>query len=310
MARDIFLWILILYYGGLFVFGIFILFTKRKTFLWMNWIIALLLPIAGLGILWLMRKQFRVEMKSAEFLTEFVPEQNKSLFYGDRKQDLLVTSLTDILLFEDVATRRDAVMKIFSGDSMQYVKELKKALADPDTEVSHYASSALTEIKRKFDNSVIEMGKLVTEEPSQQNQLLFAKTLYDYIESGILDPANRKKYQRQFCHLILKLFELRLVPSDGMNMNYYKATALYLYDLGQKNEAMSFIADCLTSFDDEVIYFAALELYYLLGERTLFQQTIQRIRLSRTSLSPEKLASFRYFIGATPSLPSKEVVRR
>jgi hypothetical protein len=274
----------------------------------MNWLIAFFLPLVGIVLVWLMQRDFQNSEARVESYKEAAPEIAPTLFQVDRQRDLQSASLTDILLFEDVATRRDAVMRIFSSDSLQYVKELKRALADPDTEVSHYASSALTEIKRKFDNAVIELSKLVQEDETiLQNKLLYAKTLHDYIESGILDPANRRKYQRQFCDLVLRLFEDKISIVDGMDMNFYKDTALYLQDLGKSREAKSFMAACLTAFDHEVIFFAALELYYILGERELFQQIIQRIRTSRVHLSPERLASYRYFID--PQSGRKEVAK-
>jgi tetratricopeptide (TPR) repeat protein len=274
----------------------------------MNWLIAFFLPLVGGGFVWLLQRSFQNKEAALELYKEFVKDDTRNLFKAERQRDVYTASITDILLFEDVATRRDAVMRIFNSDSLQYVKELKKALADPDTEVSHYASSALTEIKRKFDNSVIELSKLVQEDDSLvENKVLYARTLHDYIESGILDPANRRKYQKQFCDLILHLFTVKISVTDGMDMNFYKDTALYLQDLGKSKEAMSFINDCLTVFDHEVIYFAALELYYILGERDLFQQIIRRIRTSRVQLSPEKLASFRYFFD--PQLGYEEVAK-
>lgn len=297
MLEMAFQWVLLLYYVVLIVMLLVIMITKKQRFFLMNWFIAFFLPLIGGLFVWLMQRKTQENQAAVEQYKEFSKEEGLPLFQADRQRDLHTASLTDILLFEDVATRRDAVMRIFSSDSLQYVKELKKALSDPDTEVSHYASSALTEIKRKFDNSVIELSKLVQEDESVlQNKLSYAKTLHDYIESGILDPANRRKYQRQFCDLILKLFEDRISVAEGMDMAFYKDTALYLQDLGKGQEAKTFMADCLTAFDHEVIYFAALELYYILGERELFQQIIQRIRTSRVQLSPERLASFRYFI--------------
>ena len=308
MAKTIFLWLMLLYYFVLLVLLLFIWITKRHRFSVMNWLIAFFLPLVGGVFVWLMQRSFQNKEAAVELYKEFAQDDTRPLFQADRQRDLHTASLTDILLFEDVATRRDAVMRVFSSDSLQYVKELKKALADPDTEVSHYASSALTEIKRKFDNSVIELSKLVQEDESiVQNKLLYAKTMHDYISSDILDPANRKKYQRQFCDLIIQLFEAKISVANGMDMNFYKDAALYLQDLGKSKEAKSFIADCLTTFDHEVIYFAALELYYILEERDLFQQTIQRIRTSRVQLSPERLASLRYFID--PQLGHKEVAK-
>ncbi|GEM_PF-3980673 len=308
MAETIFQWILLLYYLVLLVLFLVILMMKKQRFSLMNWLIAFFLPLIGGIFVWLMQRKVRENPAAVEQYKEFSKEESKPLFLADRQRDLHTASLTDILLFEDVTTRRDAVMRIFSSDSLQYVKELKRALADPDTEVSHYASSALTEIKRKFDNSVIELSKLVQEDESiLQNKLMYAKTLHDYIESGILDPANRRKYQRQFCDLIVRLFEAKVSVADGMDMTFYKDTALYLQDLGRIQESKSFMADCLTTFDHEIIYFAALELYYILGERELFQQIIQRIRTSRVQLSPDRLASFRYFIDPQPG--RKEVAK-
>ena len=181
MMEIDFQWVLLLYYVVLIVMLLVIMITKKQRFFLMNWFIAFFLPLIGGFFVWLMQRKTQENQAAVEQYKEFSKEEGPPLFQADRQRDLHTASLTDILLFEDVATRRDAVMRIFSSDSLQYVKELKKALSDPDTEVSHYASSALTEIKRKFDNSVIELSKLVQEDESVlQNKLSYAKTYVVY----------------------------------------------------------------------------------------------------------------------------------
>lgn len=297
----------IAYYFLLLLAFLFSLTTKKRRFYFINCLIALFLPILGGIYLGILQIQVQNQEKEVELYKKFNDDTLQPVYIGNQQNDYNAVSLTDVLLYEDVITKRGAIMQIFSGDSMNYVKELKLALADADTEVSHYASSALTDIKRKFDNLVIELGKQAQEnEKDLTKKNDYVNALHSYIESGILDPANQAKYQRLFCRLSMELFENKFGESDGVDMTVYKDGVLYLNELGETAQARRFIQQLLQEFDHEIIYFAGLQLYYMLGEKENFQALIEKIKISRIQLSPEKLASFRYFI--EPQNKGKETV--
>ena len=295
--QNILLFLTIAYYLACAIYFVVTLLKKNERKHFLCFLFCILLPFSGAFILLVSVFRIKNRDKDLNYYGELLEDENP-LFISDTARDLNAASVTDILLFNDISSKREVLMDLFRRDSAQYVKELRLALNDDDTEISHYASTALTEIKRKYDNAIISMSRLANDnEDNAEYQIQYAEALFYYIESDILDRSNKTKYQETFCRLTESFYEQRLDEHSGMKMELYKAFLLYLRQLGKADKAVEIAENMLTIFENDIIFFAVLELYYDLEDREHFFNTVERLKLSRIRLPKEKLASLRFFLG-------------
>lgn len=293
--NQLVLYLMVLYYILCLIYMIVSLFrsTRRRNFLTFIFICAL--PFAGIPMMAFSKIRMKRKERDLDFYSQFHPKGEGIIVPDER--DLKSASVKDVLLFNDVRTRREQVLDIFRGDAAQYVKELKMALNDPDTEVSHYASSALTEIKRKYDNAVILLRREVEDDPyNLPLKIQYAEVLTAYIECRIMDRSNELRYQTTYCGLIDEFWEGERDENDGVEMLLYKRWILYLMAIGQHEKAYAMSRELLDRFNNEEVYFAVLEFYYNFDYKKEFFDTIDRLRRSTIRLSKENLTTLRFFL--------------
>lgn len=104
--------------------------------------------------------------------------------------ELKVIPIQEALLVNDHFTRRRVMIDILKEDSLQYIQSLHLAVQNEDTETSHYAVSAITEIKRKLSIALQELSAAYNENPRDlETARSYAMVLKNYAASGYLDPG-------------------------------------------------------------------------------------------------------------------------
>ncbi len=99
-----------------------------------------------------------------------------------------VVPIEEALLVNDTKTRRELIVDVLYANPEEYVSQLYKAKANPDTEVVHYAATALAEIQKEFDLAFHDIAQRKAKNPMDtsidQEYLL---CLERYIDSGLLE---------------------------------------------------------------------------------------------------------------------------
>ena len=105
-------------------------------------------------------------------------------------------------------TRRRVMIDLLKQDSLDYLEVLQMAVGNEDTETSHYAVSAIMEMKRKI---VINLQELAVkfEENKRDAHVLhsYAEILKSYMRSGFLDERTRIKYSYTYTNVLKLLIE-------------------------------------------------------------------------------------------------------
>ena len=118
----------------------------------------------------------------------------------------------DILPMEDVladgspAQRRDLLLSVLHTGPEPFVRPLRVAGVNDDTEVVHYAVTALVELRSEFAQRIAGMEKRFQERPADGRILLeYADLDEEYIRSGI--PENNERLERiAHCRTMLEKF--------------------------------------------------------------------------------------------------------
>ncbi|MEG1742748.1 MAG: hypothetical protein RR246_01115 [Clostridia bacterium] len=239
----------------------------------------------------------RKGIKSPTEHEKFVNDE-KMLFKSDIKREQNNVSVRDVLTINDAQTKRDAILNIFRTDSEKFITELKIALNDPDTEVSHYASSALTEIKRKYENAHISLSAKMEETPDDFDiKISFVTLMNSYISYDIVDRNNKNKYMRSFCNVAEELLNEGCFESKGVKGEIYKSLLMYRQKLGEVEKAVQDGKEYLAKNESESSYFALLELYYTIGDKENFFITANLLRESKVVISQSNINVLRFFMG-------------
>lgn len=124
-------------------------------------VFCLALPGAGPLLLWFCRRLARQAPAGAcrEMYRgrTFCPEDLHRLQKPDRRAETDRVPMEEALLVSDLAYRREMVMGLLDApDPLRCLPALRRALANEDSETSHYASVAIMELRRKLQQQLDE----------------------------------------------------------------------------------------------------------------------------------------------------------
>ena len=120
------------------------------------------------------------------------------------------SSVSEILPIEDVLMdgtpeqRRSLLLSVLHSGPDPFVRPLRTAGVNDDTEVVHYAVTALVELRREYTQRLSKMEESLREHPNDPAVLMEAAELdEEYLQSGI--PENNERSERlSHCRKILE----------------------------------------------------------------------------------------------------------
>jgi hypothetical protein len=101
-----------------------------------------------------------------------------------------VSPLRDILSGRDVALKRGAILSLSRLPRRDAVDLLKGVLADPIREIRYYASTALSDMEREFNDRIFTLVRETERLPtSVDRHVELARIVLEYTEAGLLDEG-------------------------------------------------------------------------------------------------------------------------
>ena len=256
-----------------------------------EWLILFLLPFSGL--LFLKFPIFDAH-KTAGFdsFSGEAKAKRQKLYIADIAKDREIISIQDVLAINSVYEKRSVVMDLFSYDSAQYVKELQIALADPDTEVSHYASAAIVGMKDRLEGKLSATKNDFLNNPSDENAARYLVSIKAYIESGTLNDSMVRKYEELFCAFMEKWKE-----QDPIHKQEWIPTFLtYLTHLGHKEKTMAFAERFVQEASSQDAYVAALKASYAFRRTEDFRRYLTALRKADLVLTDYHYDILQFFL--------------
>jgi len=166
--------------------------------------VALLLPFWGVLIVLILH--FRIGF-DAENFTEIGAEKLKveselyrSITLDDKKSDLTVP-IEEALLINSARERRSLIMDVLNDNPGEYVELLQKAGNNDDTEVVHYAVTAMVEISKENDYMLQKLESAYVAEPDNLEVLTLYcdflwKCLSQNLMQGQVEVMNRELFSQ------------------------------------------------------------------------------------------------------------------
>ena len=278
--------------------GLFIKLIYRKDFPseWLlKWLIVSALPVVGwlFPIFW-PKRWFQLKVNSDLFEDKDDPtaQQVGIRALVEVEKELNIVSIEEALIVSDYTTRRTVLINVLKQDSMNYMDILQKAVSNEDTETSHYAVSAVTEIKRKLTLSLEELA-LKYESNKEDAHILrtYANVLNSYMRSGFLDERTLRKYRFTYISVLEHL--INIVPGDNSAYMEKVDAELEVKELVEAERTVLLFWDKHPESEDA--YLSLLKVYFYMKSYNRLQETLNLLKKSPLRLSNHALTLVRFW---------------
>lgn len=201
--------------------------------------------------------------------------------------------LEEALVISDKHNVRKVVLEILKNNSDDTLKEMLKATEHNDSEVSHYAAAAISDVISVFKKTEKEFEKNTIANPSEENLMDHGEFIYSYLEKDILPRSEEIYYIKAYERIISEIEEKfhHRVTSDL----YYKVIKLLL-KIGDYDEALKWFEKSSVKEPKDLYYYkGALNIYYDLGDGEKFTATLNELKSSNLILDNEALELIRFY---------------
>lgn len=203
-----------------------------------------------------------------------------------------VVPLQEALLINDSHTKRELIMDVLYTNPSGYIPQLSQARENNDSEVVHYAVTALVEIQKKFDLQFQAISRKLAKNPEDESLLRsYQRLLEQYLSSGLLEGSRREAQLRIYVEVLKKRLSKN---EESLSLWIKKADA----DMILKNiEDLRLDAEKMMAFrsENEQGYLYLLKYYVLRRDPDGIKQLIHLIDQRNIYLSAEGRAELAFW---------------
>ncbi len=207
-------------------------------------------------------------------------------------KEMNMVPLEETLLMNDTKVKRRLLLDALKEDSLQRISVLEMALKDADTETSHYAATALVEVKRKL---LLDLQELeIQYEKDHKNieiLVLYTDVLKKFLSIPLLDQRTYRKYN----HLYLAMLENLLEVYQKEEQYFVEKIKgeLQQYDYLKVQRYCDQFRACFP--DSETPFLMLMNYYYEIKDTESFNRTLKELKSSHVQLSHKGLTSVRFW---------------
>lgn len=284
---------LIAYYGLSVLYIIMMAILKRKG-AGIQAMILIACPFISIFLLFAMSKRPNKDGALPDWLLRHEQYEDTSLQSPHIEKEINIIPFDDSLMLNNPKIKRSMLIDLLKSEFLQHVNALEKALKSDDSETSHYAATAVQQAKGELMNSMRKLeAQLQDNEGDLEALKAYSEVIKQYIRIEFLDVKTRKKYMYTYLHIVNQLIEKALKPDP----EYYEEKIRTALQLNEHQTALSTAAQFLEKFPErEEAYFLAMHVHYQMRNKAEFSKTIELLRTSHTTLSPERLNQLRFWL--------------
>lgn len=204
--------------------------------------------------------------------------------FEEERTSKSVVPLEEAIRINDAKIRRQLMLDIMHEDPAEFIRLLQEARLNDDIEVTHYASTAMMEVQRKFEIDIQRQEKELQANPESKEILdEYIKLLKKYIDSGML-KENMLIIQRVRYDNLLKK---KMTEYPNEKQTYFDAADNYI-ELGYFNEAEKMVHYLVRRWPrDEKSWMLKLKMYFEWRDKAKFEDTLSEIRKRKVYFSSQ-----------------------
>lgn len=184
-------------------------------------------------------------------------ELYKSVTVDDKKVAAHTVPIEEALVVNSAKERRTIIMDVLNDNPKEYIEFLQKAGNNDDTEVVHYAVTAMVEISKENDYKLQEYERLYSSDPED------IKVLSEYTDF-LWDCLSKKLMQGQIEVINRELFSDLIQKKMEIVTEIYDYTREVENELKRKNytQALDVLRRMEEHFPDKEEYYRSKLNYY------------------------------------------------
>ncbi|EJP6472384.1 tetratricopeptide repeat protein [Clostridium sp. FAM 1755] len=275
------------------------LFIKLKTReeFFIGFIIMICLPFFG-NIFYIINIYYRKKITS-KFNNSELEKDNYSKsdnlkskpFYLSKNMEVI--PIEDALVLNDEKIKKSLIINVLKSDSYKYLDFLKEAIRDEDTETSHYAATAVTEVKRKLTLAIQEFKEKYQKNKTDLTIIkAYADALKKYNDSGLLDKNAYQKNLSTYKELLEKIIEM-----EAADEYLYEEIINCYIILKDFERAIEYCNQYFENFKkSEKPYLLIMKIYFINKNRTKFNKVLRKLRESNIILNRDSLNLIKFWL--------------
>ena len=263
---------------------------------------AFFIPVFGfccLGVLeWTTRLHPEARKEVGIEKLKINDEIHRSILMEEEPAQNLMVPLQEALLMNDANTRRELIMDILYHDTGEYVEVLQKARYNDDVEVVHYATTAMVELQKDYEEELARRKSAWEEKrDSKQRLAAYAEILESYVESGLLEGNIKRSRQEELCGLQERQLE-EIRGSKAEEPERYRKwfqNLISLKKLAEAEKCAAYVSEQWPDMEDGHM----MELHLAVEKRdgSRIRQVIERIERQNLYLSMEARKTVEFWKG-------------
>lgn len=216
----------------------------------------------------------------------------RSILMDDDNAGDMVVPLQEALLVNQPKQRRELMMDVMYSGADSYVNQLKEARMNDDTEVVHYAITALVEIQKEFDLKFQKLDQEYEENPENSGLLFeYLDLLEEYLASGVLEGNMREIQEQRYSGLLSKAIDRR--PDSRV---FYEKKVRAKLRLGEYDGALDYARKMIERWpENETGYLLMIQYYAVVGDRDGIRKTLNILREGQIYLSSEGRSTVQFW---------------
>lgn len=208
------------------------------------------------------------------------------------KRDLV--PIEDALNLNTHTVKRNLVIEMLKEDPYKYLEFLLKALRDEDSETSHYAATAITQLKSKLTIAMQSME--IEYDKNQNNKYIsdrYIKSIKDSIDSKLMDEKENLRLTYSY-----KIALEKHIKNIEVKESYLNELIKIYIQIKDYDKAIYFSHKYIKTFKNTYKpYMFLLEVYYNLDDKKNFDLILDSLRNSNIKLDKDALDIIRFWIG-------------
>ncbi|WP_342567581.1 hypothetical protein MKY09_03445 [Psychrobacillus sp. FSL K6-4046] len=273
--------------------------TQRNVKEWILKIIVVsFLPVIG----WLLPIQWpkRAIVNKGDELDSYINQMNEDIALEillsqekiDKEKELNIVPIEDALVISNYTARRKAMINVLKENPLEYMEVIKTAVLNEDPETSHYAVTAVMEVKRKLSIAIMELSDAYhSNKQDVANAISYTNAIKSYMNSGFLDEQTLKKYKYLYIEVLEQLI-LHNVSEEHIYKEKFRAEVEMKEYLAAETTCKQYQKKFPAS---EEPYICFIELFYTTKSSIKLQETLNRLKNSTIQFSNRGLTIVRYW---------------
>lgn len=178
--------------------------------------VALLLPIWGILIILILHFKIAFDPDASAMIDvekmRLDSELYKSVVIDEKKTDSTIP-IEEALIINSAKERRSLIMDVLNDNPVEYVEMLQRAGNNEDTEVVHYAVTAMVEISKENDYTLQQLERAYSETPEDiENLTKYSDFLWECLSQNLMKGQVELMNRELFSQLMHK----KLLVSDSL----------------------------------------------------------------------------------------------